>query len=188
MGSFTSVERRAGHRACPAPKSPLASEIGGGFAECLLDATRLPNELRIARHEHRRCAADVRRRHAGAIEFSPSLIGKGRADTLPGCDQIGLESAVASGSAAGEKTHSIGMGPEAVRGSDRDHSIGVSGVGDAESGIAIIATLLGFEALVAKVSGSSDDDDAIFHQPLALIADGRAPAGKISDIVRNREA
>ena len=78
-------------------KGSFASEVGSGFAECLLDATRLADKLRVARHEHGRSSADVRRRHAGAIEFSPSLVDKCRADTLAGSDQIRLESAVSRG-------------------------------------------------------------------------------------------
>ena len=80
------------------------------------------------------------------------------------------------------------MRPKSVGGADRDHPIGVAGVDNAESGVAIITTLFRLEALIAKASGGRDDDDAISHQPLAFVANGRAPAGIIASIVRNGEA
>src|SRR4051812_20269232 len=51
----------------------LTTEVGRALGHDRLDATWLADQLRIARHQHRRRATDVRRRHAGAIEVAPGV-------------------------------------------------------------------------------------------------------------------
>ena len=153
-----------------------------------LDAPRLADQLRVARHQHRRRAADVRRGHAGAVEIAPLVVRERRADALAGRDEVGLQPAVAGRAAAREEADAVGVRPEPVRGADGDHAIGVAGIGDAERGIALVRAVLGLEVLVAAVAGRGDDDDAAVHQPLALVADRRAAAGVVAHVVRDRQA
>ena len=116
------------------------------------------------------------------------LPGSGARIRSPGATRSGFEAAVAGRAAAREEAHAVGVRPVAVRGADRDHAVGVAGVGDAERGVALEQALGGLEVLVAAVAGGGDHDDAAVDEALALVADRRAAARVVADVVRDREA
>ena len=55
-------------------EAAFAAEIGRALAQDAFDAPRLADQLGVARQEHRRGAADMRRRHAGADRDRPSPV------------------------------------------------------------------------------------------------------------------
>src|SRR6185295_14873598 len=57
----------------------LAVQVGRALAQDLLDAARLPDQLRVAGHEHGRRSAHVGGCHAGAVEVAPFAFRKRRA-------------------------------------------------------------------------------------------------------------
>src|SRR5215813_11797099 len=129
----------------------LAAEVGRTLAQNALDLPWLGDQLRVAGHEHRRSAAHVWRRHARSVELSPLSLGQARSDTLARRDQVRLHPAVAGRSAAREKTHAVGMRPEAVRRPDGDDPVGIARIRNAVRGIAFVRAFLGLEAVVAQV-------------------------------------
>lgn len=52
-------------------KTALAAEIGGAVTQDLFDSLWFADQLVVTRHQHRRRAAYVWRRHAGAVKFAP---------------------------------------------------------------------------------------------------------------------
>ena len=80
------------------------------------------------------------------------------------------------------------MRPVAVRRANRDDALGISGIRDAERGIALVQAFRGLEILIAAISGGRHDDDAAVDEALALVADGGAAARVVPDVVRDGEA
>ena len=69
----------------------LAPQIGCPIAKDLLDPCRLPDELRVARHQHGGGAAHVRRRHTGSVSNRVGITGRRRGSIFsPGATRSGL--------------------------------------------------------------------------------------------------
>src|SRR6185436_1669412 len=68
----------------------LAPEVGGRIAQDLFHPPGLSDQLAMAADEERRRAADVRRRHAGAVHGLVIAIQRARIDPLAGRDEVRL--------------------------------------------------------------------------------------------------
>ena len=167
-------------------EAPLTTQIGCALTQDPLDPARVTDHFRITRHQHRRGAADMRCRHAGARLGAGIIRARNRGlDSFSRRHQIRLQPAVAGWTTARKEADAIGVRPVPVRGADGDHVFSIAGVGDAERRVVLEQPVLGFKPLVAAIAGRRDDDDAAFDEALAFVAHGRAAAGVIADIVWN---
>src|SRR3954447_22164959 len=73
----------------------LAPQVRGRLAEHALDLARLADELRVAGHQQRRGARDVRGGHARPVEALEPEVGHGRGDLLARRHEVGLHAPVA---------------------------------------------------------------------------------------------
>ncbi len=79
------------------------------------------------------------------------------------------------------------MRPVAMGRSDGDDAVRIARVGDAEGGIALVDSFLGFEVLIAVIARRRDDDHATLNQSLAFLAHWGAPAGEIAHVMGDGE-
>ena len=76
-----------------------------------------------------------------------------------------------------------------MRGADGDDEVRVSRIGDADAVVRLARrSLLGCVLAIALIAGRGDDDHPGRDHALAFVADGRASAGVVGDVVRNGEA
>ena len=87
-------------------------------------------------------------------------------------------------SAAGEVADAVGVRPVAVGGADGDHAVGVARVGDADAAVSLAACPL---AVVYSrwpwLPAAATTTTPLRSRPLALVADRRAPARVVGDVV-----
>ena len=70
---------------------------------------------------------------------------------------------------------------------DGNNAVRIARVGDAERGVALINSFLGFEVLIAMIARRRDDDHATLNQSLTFLAHRCAPAGEITHVMRDGE-
>src|SRR5919197_6647342 len=112
---------------------PFPAQVGRALAEDLLHADRVSDELLGTRQHQGRGTADVRRRHARAVEALGAAAGDQRGDLLRRRDEVGLVAAVAGRATAGEVGDAVAERTRAMRSTERDKGLGVPGIGDADA-------------------------------------------------------
>src|SRR6185369_241817 len=104
----------------------------------------------------------MRRGHTRAVEVAPVsaqfIISRdGRAYFFARRYEVWLCPSIASWPTAGEEADAVGMRPEPVRGSDSQHTVGITWIRDAEGRVAVVKTVLSLKTLVAMIARCRDD-------------------------------
>src|SRR5215213_7792958 len=165
----------------------LAAQVGGRRAEHPLDLAWLADQLRVACHQQRRCAGDVRGGHARPVEALEAQARDRRGDLFARGHEVGLHATVAGRAAAGEIGDAVGVGLVAVGGPDGDHALGVAGVRDRDLAVALGGARGHGVVRAALVARGGHHDGAAAEQALALVAHRGAPARVGADLVVERQ-
>src|SRR5262245_30899435 len=108
----------------------FAPEVGRATAKNFLYSPRLADQLAVTRHEQSGGTADMRGRHAGAVQGLALLVRHWRDDFFAWRKQVRFAAAVTGGAAAREVADAIRVRRRPMGRTDRDDRIGIAGISD----------------------------------------------------------